>query len=548
MQAHRSLFGRSVVTLWTLLAISVDLPRSVAQQSPDPTPDTTPAAASTLQAKPPWMRAGGTSSTKTPRRSVSARELLLNVEASQWEMLRDGRPLHADEEETLTRVLYRLPVIGPNDSFRLAKQVASWKEFPGELAPQRGDMVRFKGRVKRVTRVSLIPEIAARFQFNHYFAVNLQPTDESFQVLVYARQVPEAWSLDRELDEPAGVEAVYLKSTAVDAAVDRYLLAAERLAWFPDRADEQDRGDDAEQVPTDWVLLARLGMDIGRLDDIRKRDGLPLENADTACFYEMLTAAGQGTSADWALAPEFDLLPFLQKPQQQHGKLARVTGRVKRVTKIVLTNSEIHDRYGIDHYYEVDLMIPLGNREVRLPRNAQDKEAPVITNSFPVVCCVLDVPERLRALAENATVNEDMTITGFNFRLWSYQSAFLNDASRAPGATVTPEQQKARRRQPSPMFVAARAEFSPPAPRQEVDLGFYLGGALLVGLVVVGLVTFWTRRQDAKSRRRLRSFPPLPLTNDPATTSPTESRTATISAPAQDPHAPPDSSQTPSPR
>ncbi|MFM8252205.1 MAG: hypothetical protein ACKOBW_11465, partial [Planctomycetota bacterium] len=389
----------------------------------------TPGAGSTGRAKPPWIRAGGASSGKAPRRVVSARDLIVNVEPSQWEMLRDGRGWHADEEETLTRVLYRLPIIGPNDSYRLARPVESWPNFPGELALQRGDMVRFRGRVQRVRRVELIPEVATRFQFDHYFAVTMQPTGESFQVIIYARQVPEAWSLEKELDEPAGVEAVYLKSRDAAATEERHFFAAERLAWFPEKAGE------LPGVISDWILLARLGMDIGRLDDIRKRDGSPLENADTACFYEMLTAAGQGTAADWAVAPEFDLVPFLQHPQQQHGKLARVSGRVKRVTKIVLSSSEIQDRYGLDHYYEVDLMVPLGNREIRLPRNAQDKEAPVISNSFPVVCCVLDVPPRLRELAENASINEDMTIIGFNFRLWSYQSAFLNNAARAPGET-----------------------------------------------------------------------------------------------------------------
>jgi len=94
------------------------------------------------------------------------------------------------------------------------------------------------------------------------------------------------------------------------------VLAADRIAWHPDRVDA-DLG-----IAEDHVLLGDLGMDVGLFDQVRDRKGLVA--ADRECFYQLLTAVGRADAAELARhgrnRKQFNIAQLLTTPKTERGK------------------------------------------------------------------------------------------------------------------------------------------------------------------------------------------------------------------------------------
>lgn len=450
----------------------------------------------------PWTKNPGKTAVK---RAATLKELFVNVDDSQWSHLIDGEPLSVNEDETLNRVLLRVARVSGYDWQRLSQPLGDGSRFVADPTAQRAQGASIEGRVTRVEKFAILPELARRFEFDHYYRVSLQPTTAPHPILICARRIPTAWENLEQLDEPAACEAIFLKTGAEIGGQRQLVFAADRLAWRPDKPNAQ------LGVEPDHVLLAKYGFDVNRLQDLRGRDSLPLSSVDTECFYQMLAAVKKAEPAVLAQnAAPCDLPPLLQKPGEQHGRLFHVYGRAKRVTKILLNDPEIKDRFGIDHYYQVDVMVPLGDREVRVPRDKRDKTGPVIDVAFPVICCVLELPERLQLMSERTDLNEDMTFDAFNVRLWSYQSQFLDQWEQEergganPAATGDNAEQVARRRQPSPLFIARSAEFAPVVEPTDHGLGSVVGSVLIGVIFVIAALAWFASSGNRKARAKLR--------------------------------------------
>jgi hypothetical protein len=228
-------------------------------------------------------------------------------------------------------------------------------------------------------------------------------------------------------------------------------------------------------VTADLALLGKLGMDIGLYDDVRgpddkhTRNGKDIGPEESECFYQLL-AAVNGTDQEDLLAHvthSFEIAPLLQNPRAQHGKLMTIKGRARRITRIEVENPEFRKRFGLDHYYEVYVYISLGDAEVRLSGEKNDKHAPVVTNAFPIACCIRRLPERWAHLAKGSNdLHEGVRITAFNFKLWAYQTQMLQrfaaeEAERAAKKGEDSSVSKRRPLQPSPLFVGPDIEFVP---------------------------------------------------------------------------------------
>ncbi|MFM7073990.1 MAG: hypothetical protein ACKO38_19560, partial [Planctomycetota bacterium] len=476
----------------------------------------------------PWTRNAGTSSGK---RAESLKSLLVNVDSSHWNNFFDGQPLSVNEDEPLHRILFRLPRISGYDWHRLARPLGDGHPLAKEPAAQRGQAFRLEGMATRVEKIPVLPEIARRFEFDSYFRVSIEPTGSDYQVVVAARTVPVGWDQREPLREKVSCAAVFLKAAADAGERPPLVFATDRIAWHPDTPSESPR------IEADHLLLTRHGFDANRLRDLDGRDSLPLTSADTECFYQMLAAVSRVDVAEMQpLARPFALAELLNKPGEQHGRCFHVHGRARRVTKVVLNDPEIKDRFGIGHYYQLDVMVPLGDSEVRLSSGKGDKSGPVFNIAFPVICCVLDVPERLKQLGERGDMNEDMTFDAFNVRLWSYQSPFLDQFEReqserggadlsaggavpasnsAVGATGGKNEpvggnkglqepgRGPRRRQPSPLFIARSAVFAPVPPPTDHGLGSVIAWVLLGALEVVGGLMWHSTRGERTARHRL---------------------------------------------
>lgn len=461
-----------------------------------------PAMAWGQRASLPWSRPSAAVSGGAARRAATARELLVNVDDSQIAHFRDREPLGVNDAETLTRILFRLPKIGAFDTERLALPAPSFDKVVEKPEDFRVKIFRLAGRATKVERVDLLPEVSRRFDFDHYYRVEWRSTDSPHPIVIAARQVPEPWLKAESLDERAATFGLFLKVGDASGEHPQLAFAADRIAWLPERPDSK------LGISADQVLLANLGMDFSRFADIRGRDNEALTSADTECFYQMLAAARAATPEQLAAgARAFELAPILQRPQDLHGQLTRVFGRVKRVTRIVIGNPELKDRFDIDHYYELDVILPLGDQEVRLARDAKDKEGPVLANGFPVVCCVLEVPESLQNVGDREDLNEDMQIDAFLFRLWSYQSQFLDEFERARQAKESGNENPdtfVRRRQPSPLFIGARALLVTTDYKPTWGFSPVVGGMLIGSIVLLGVLVWFFQRGESASAVRLR--------------------------------------------
>jgi hypothetical protein len=368
----------------------------------------------------PWER---TAEEDAPRPAeISGTVALLDlygIDASQLASLRDGQPLGSDDEETLVKILYRLPVFPRDAEQRWCRDLPEPERLVDAPKTYRAEMFHVRGRATRVDLVQLLPEAAERFEFTTYYRVSLQMEGASHPVVVCARVVPEAWLSDDDLQEPCRFAGLFLKvgqASGDDHA--ELVFATNRVAWFPDQVD-LERG-----VSADHVYLAGLGMDIGLFDEIRARNRKPLGMRDRDCFYELLAAVGRAEPQEFR--GRADRRPNLERllgsPELEHGRLQTVQGLARRVTRVVISDEVLVSRLGFDHYYQVDIFIPLGDKIVRLGESTADKEAPTFTNTFPVTMCVRRLPS---GLAEGSDLRLDVRVPGVFFKLWSYHTEFV---------------------------------------------------------------------------------------------------------------------------
>jgi hypothetical protein len=180
-------------------------------------------------------------------------------------------------------------------------------------------------------------------------------------------------------------------------------------------------------------------------------------------------------------------------PQTHHGKLLTVEGTARRVTRIVLDEAAAR-RWGFDHYYQIDLFVPLGNETIRVGEDDADGEAPLFTNDFPVTVCVSSLPENLTVRED---LREDIRVAAVFCKLWAYHSQFMS--------SYDPQQL-----QIAPLLIGYQPHVvSPPAGRHAV-FGILAGAgfiALLAGL-------WWGLWAWTRSDRRFRDAVVRPRRDD----------------------------------
>ncbi len=411
---------------------------------------------------------------------------LLNVygiDESQLRMFSDGQPLGADDEETLVRILFRLPQFSLELLNRWAPPQIDRPALVAAPGEHRGDALRVAGRAKGVERVELLPEVAARFDFDHYYVVTLEAAGEAGRVLVCTRAVPQAWPVGKAIDERAAALGMFVKVGPRTGAHEDLVMAAPRVAWMPEQPQP------AAGVYDELVLLADLGMDVGLFDDVRTRHRKRMGVEDRECFYQLLAAIGRADPQQLNARARRDVPfgPLLQQPEQQQGRLLMIEGTVRRVTKVLVGERDIQQRLGIDHYYQIDLFVPLGNQKVRLGEASEDKEAPTFEDVYPVVVCALRLPPEL---PEAADLHEDVRIAAVYFKLWPYRSEYVSSFDT-------------HQLQISPMLIGLEPEVR----TRELPANPWFGLAAGLGFLVVLGVLWWglwrSGRSDARFDRRV---------------------------------------------
>jgi hypothetical protein len=378
------------------------------------------------------------------------------------------------------KILYCYPRLGLDHLERWRKRGITSDQLAAAPAEHRAEVFRVVGRVKKVERQKLLPEQAELYQFDHYYRVNISLDRSPYQALLFARRIPAAWTIGDSLDEPAATDAIFLKLGDSAAEPPQLLFAADRVGWYPDKPDEE------HHIGPPQLALVRLGMDIGLWDDVAASKEHALTAADREPFYQLLAAVGRAEAAQSPLTTHrsLDVIPLLEKPAEYFGDVVTVEGIARRITRIAVNDADIRSRFGIKHYYEIDLFLPLNNASIRFGKDATGEKNPVFRNSFPATLVVRDLPPEL---AEGENVHELIRADGVFFKIWAYRSSYATRFGQL---------------QPAPMFIAAK----PQVVRIETTASWLTGGlvtlAFALALGVAGIIAWWYGRSDRSANTR----------------------------------------------
>ena len=380
-----------------------------------------------------------------------------------------GQPLGPSEEEVLAKILYHYSRFGLDNVERWRKVGMTWDQVAAAPAEHRGEIFPIRGRAKRVEEIKLLPELAELLEFGSYYRVTIAIADSPYQALISTRRIPAAWKVGQPFDEPAAADGLFLKVGDESAEQPQLYFAAGRVAWLPEKAHAE------AHVGQPQIELAKLGFNIGLFDDVRASKTLPLGNDDREAFYQMLHALGKPEAQKLkATGPDpLDAVPLLKAPEEHHGEVLRVRGRVQRVMKVPVEDKDIQRRFGITHYYEIDLFLPLGDTRLRFGKDPQGKENPVYGNTFPVTLIVRDLPANL---PEGETARDVVRADGVFFKVWTYRSKYTDQFNQL---------------QPALMFLATVPTVVTEKPQANTVISVLVFAAFAVAAGTVLIVWWW---------------------------------------------------------
>lgn len=500
-----------------VLAKTVDWPVTEEQQDDTPDPARTPTAADG------WIADGEGIGMPAPGNGAQWRELLALAgwDAERLAGFRDGQPLSDAERQSLLALLWRLRTL---DSFT----VAAWtrNDLSGDVmvqepAPHRGELMRLTGRVRRVERHALPAEDAARLEMPEYYECGLELEDDAGTAVILTARVPQAWLELDTLNEPASASAVFIKRLSASDEPPVALLVSPSVAWHPTSAREP-------HVSLGRSLLGTLGVDVGLLDGIQNRNRIL--SAEREAFYQELDAVGRvgpiqlirfaqnnlddvrqawaaeaqrlpatndaAPSADAGqrrlLAEEvlrkasegqYSVAPLFNDADRQIGRLLVLDGVVRRVVRVEVGTStsgepsDVRQRFGLDHYYEMELF-------------TDDSQ------NNPIVFCVRRLPA---GFPTGGKVHVPVRVAGFFFKSWLYHTRPVPDDQTLDPSTNTLAPLRFAPLLISPGPVRLQEESAPGSPYA----GLVGGGLFVLALAGIWAAAWWYARGDRAFRRRV---------------------------------------------
>lgn len=475
---------------------------------------------------------------------TTPREALVGIAPSEFDKLFAGTDFSL-QDATLLKVLYRLPKINLQDIRRFAddNHDIPWDDLMAATELFQLKMFRFYGVALYVERIGLPPELAERFEFTHYYRVLFRDRESNRIGWVLVRTVPLQWKLDQPIAELAGWDGLLIRewdesppaswnstlsddvargvseqlNEEVDLEPGMLLFAGARMEWYPVNADAD------HEVPAGWSWLAARGMDASRWNDLQQSDRRPLEPRDSECFYQALSAAAMrrplfawASDADELSPQPFELFEALGSPGELRGEFVRLSGNIRRITRIEVQSDYVSERLGITHYYQVDLFVRLKeNQVVKMNSDKENEKGPEFRNRYPVTVCLTELPAGLEPTDD---INQLASFEAAFFKLWSYPSEYMDKFD-------------GQFRQIGPLLIGRKLEVAA-APRDQTWLTFLAGGvlALSLGGAAVGMwligkrspVTETSKDKEEAAIQWLQSFEGESLDSEKTTDSATD--------------------------
>ena len=403
----------------------------------------------------------------------------LNVDDRYFDRLADGKPLSADETETLLRVLFRLRVFPLTDLERWALASDGLAEAVADPKKSRGEVFHLQGRVLNVEPVIPPADAAQRYEVAKYFRCRVELDSSPELADVYTENVPAQWQAGGAPDASVAAFGVFLKTAEKTGDGPRLVFAAPRLAWYPDS------------------LLGELGMDFGLFDSVQDRK--PVGAGDREAFYQMLAAVGRAAPGQLLEAAQerlpdspdpwtdrqgeerYAVAPLFNDAAGERGQLVELLGTARRVERIVVSDADIVARFGIDHYYQVSLF-------------TDDSEG------NPLTFCLRELPKGM-PYGVMPRYGETVRIAGFFFKTWSYAVPKMTDPALSPGDPKTHQQY-------SPLLIGDGLTWYPaPKASDNALSGVVVGGLFFVVMAILWLTAWNNRRRERRWLAQMESAP-----------------------------------------
>ena len=234
-------------------------------------------------------------------------------------------------------------------------------------------------------------------------------------------------------------------------------------------------------------MLSQLGVDTSRLTDIQHRASM--KGGDRESFYQLIAAVHHSESTQFAKLGrrEFEISRMIKTPQNVVGELYTLHGLARRAVRINVDDADIRERFGIDHYWEIEVFLPM-EKPVRFvdEQNAEGK----VFNDYPFVVCVPELPTNMET---GDDIRVPISFSGFFFKLWAYRTQFMEEMQTANAKPAM---------QLSPLLIGPTVvpDVAPPA---ESQVSLIIAGVFTGCLLLIWFLLWRASIQDRKRSKSL---------------------------------------------
>lgn len=360
--------------------------------------------------------------TAEPRRVLAA----LDIGESELHFFRDGETVQYDSQGTLLRLLYRVPGFSVDQWHDWQAWQPDWEQIAQHSTRFRGAVCRLAGIVANVTQEKVPEDLRESFPFDTFYRVDLRADDATLYWTAFVQQIPAEWQKRLErgelVHERAAISGVYLHLGDMHAGRPSYVFVGDRAEWYPNGAD------DTIVVDDDIVWLAEKGVDASQLLQVSDRSRM--SKAEREVFYQLLAAVDRSSDVEMSKISTVDpKVSDLLAVGEHRGRLFTLSGRARRAVKVGITDESIRRRFGIEHYYEVDVFVD-SDVVVRFASKDSKTASEKVFDPYPFVFCVRELPPGM-PIGESIYAN--VSVNGVYFKQWAYRSEYLSDVAQGKG-------------------------------------------------------------------------------------------------------------------
>ena len=438
----------------------------------------------------PWNRKPQRSPRPPAATEISAQMFLQQkgIVESQLRSLSNDTAWSPEAEDTTIKILYHLPTISPHYIHRWSDKPAPWQTLATNPEEHQVNFFRINGRLKKIEKKQIISEAARLLHFDHYYQALVEIPGTPHTAIVCTRHFPAHWKPGKEMDEKVEVAGLFLKLGVQESDRHTFYFAAPRITWLPDRLDT------AAGISKAHLLLASMGVDIGLFSHITRQTRHEFTGDERACFFQLLSAVSKTTSAKLSREQprKLEIPNLLRNTTSAQGQLFTLEGTARRITRIVVEDPGIQEQFKsdidgdgqadlLDHYYQIDMFVSLKGKSVQVKKDANDKNAPVFSNVYPVNVCVRTLPPELAKMNQelvSGKPNQDLLratvrLHGFFFKTWSYQTVYASSKDEEGFQT-------------SPIFIATEPKVIP----TKIVRSPYIGVIISIVFTII-LIACW---------------------------------------------------------